>query len=78
MFQSIIRYVAANVEGYRLSYSINGSGSTCGTAMTDTRLEGGAGVYQTLGAGGDDYRAQEFPDGSSTIISTYELKVNQE
>lgn len=77
VFQSIIRYVAANVEGYRLSYSINGSGSTCGTAMTDTRLEGGDGVYQTFGAGGDDYRAQEFPDGSSTIISTYELKVNQ-
>jgi len=78
VFQSIIRYVAANVEGYRLRYSINGSGATCGTAMTDTRLEGGAGVYQTNLVGVDDYRAQEFPDGSSTVISTYELKVNQE
>lgn len=78
VFQSIIRYMVANVSGYRLRYSINGSGATCGTAMTDTRLEGGAGNYQTNPAGGDDYRAQEFPDGSSTVISVYELKVNQQ
>jgi len=77
IFQSIIRYMVANVEGYRLRYSINGTGSTCGTVMTDTRLEGGAGVYATKFENADDYRAQEFPDGSSTVISTYELKVNQ-
>jgi len=49
----------------------------CGTTMTDTRLEG-SGNYQTRLAGDDDYRAQEFPDGSNVIIGTYTLNVRQE
>jgi len=78
LFQSIIRYMSANVTGYKLRYSINGSGQICGTQMVDTRLDGGAGTYATYQAGVDDYRAQEFPDGSSTVISYYGLYSNQE
>ena len=78
LFKSIIRYIVANTEGYRLRYSINGSGVINGTQMTDTRLEGGAGTYATYQAGADDYRAQEFPDGSPVVINTYGLYVNQE
>ena len=77
LFKSIIRYMVANVAGYRLRYSINGSGLVCGTTMTDTRLEG-SGNYQTRLAGDDDYRAQEFPDGSDVVINTYTLNVRQE
>jgi hypothetical protein len=76
VFQNIIRYIAANVNGYRLRYEINGLGTTCGTVMTDTRLEG-SGNYQTFLGGDDDYRAQEFPDGSSVTINEYELTVQQ-
>lgn len=78
IFQSIIQYMVANVTGYKLRYSINGSGLINGTQMVDSRLDGGAGTYQTYQAGVDDYRAQEFPDGSSTVISTYGLYVRQE
>ena len=77
LFKSIIKYMVANVAGYRLRYSINGSGLVCGTTMTDTRLEG-SGNYQTRLAGDDDYRAQEFPDGSNVVINTYTLNVRQE
>jgi len=77
LFKSIIRYMVANVTGYRLRYSINGSGLVCGTTMTDTRLEG-SGNYQTRQVGDDDYRAQEFPNGSAVIINTYTLNVRQE
>ena len=44
--------------------------------MVDTRLNG-AGNYQTLFVNVDDYRAQEFPDGTPTTINTYNLKVQQ-
>lgn len=77
IFKSIIRYMVANVTGYRLRYSINGSGLVCGTTMTDTRLQG-SGNYQTRQVGDDDYRAQEFPDGSAVVIGTYTLNVRQE
>ena len=75
-FQNVMRYVIANVAGLKLRYSINGAGTTCGSTMTDTRLSG-SGNYQTQQVGGDDYRAQEFPDGSPVDINTYTLKVQK-
>jgi len=76
VFQHIIKYMVANVNSYKLRYEINGAGATCGTVMTDTRLEG-SGNYQTFFGGDDDYRAQEFPDGSSVTINEYELTIQQ-
>jgi len=76
VFKSIIRYMVANVNSYKLRYETNGAGATCGTVMTDTRLEG-SGNYQTFLGGDDDYRAQEFPDGSSVTINEYELTIQQ-
>ena len=63
-------------SGHKLSYNINGSGNSRGTTMVDTRLNG-SGNYQTLLAGLDDYRAQEFPDGSPATINTYTFKITQ-
>ena len=72
-----IRYYAAeDTAGHKLSYNINGSGNARGTAMVDTRLDG-SGNYQTLVAGLDDYRAQEFPNGSPATINTYTFKITQ-
>tara|TARA_A100001015_G_scaffold312256_1_gene417068 strand:+ start:1647 stop:2582 length:936 start_codon:yes stop_codon:yes gene_type:complete len=82
-FQSLlsewIRYTAASsTDGYKITYAIgtSGSGNTRGTAIVDTRLNG-SGNYQTRFVGADDYRAQEFPNGSPTTISTYNLRINK-
>ena len=45
--------------------------------MTDTKLDG-SGNYQTLQAGVDDYRSQEFPNGSAGTINSYNLRINKE
>jgi hypothetical protein len=66
-------YAAEDTGGHKLSYNINGSGNTRGTAMVDTRLNG-AGNYQTRQVS-DDYRSQEFPNGSAATISTYTFKI---
>lgn len=72
-----IRYMVQAEVSYRIrySYGTNGSGTgiVCGDPMTDSRLDG-TGNYQTLFAGADDYRAQEFPDGSGQVINVYTLK----
>ena len=73
----IIKYAATSVTGSRIRYSYNGLGSTCGTVMTDTRLDG-SGNYQTRFVNGDDYRAQEFPNGSSSVVNSYSLRVRKE
>ena len=73
-----IRETAAeSSDGYQISYTIetSGSGNTRGTGMVNTKLNG-SGDYQTRQVG-DDYRAQEFPNGSPTTIATYNLRINK-
>ena len=70
LLQEWIRHTAAaSTDGYRLSYSYT-TGNNRGTGMTDTKLDG-SGNYQTRFVNADDYRAQEFPDGTPTTINTY-------
>jgi hypothetical protein len=69
-----IRYDAANTVGQKITYTMATSGgNTRGTAIVDTRLNG-AGNYQTRQVG-DDYRSQEFPNGSAATITTYNLRI---
>jgi len=75
-FQDFMRYAAASIVGTRLRYNFNGSGTIQGSGMVDTRLNG-SGNYQTFFGGVDDYRAQEFPDGTAVTIATHYLKLNQ-
>ena len=79
LLQEWIRYTAvSSSDGYSLSYNIgaSGSGNTRGSGMADTRLNG-SGNYQTRFVHTDDYRAQEFPNGKPTTISTYYLRINK-
>ena len=65
-------------DGFSLSYNIgsSGSGNTRGSGMADTILNG-SGNYQTRQVNNDDYRAQEFPNGSATTAATYFLRINK-
>jgi len=77
LFLEWIRETASESgDGYQIVYSLATSGgNTRGTAMVDTRLNG-AGNYQTLQSG-DDYRSQEFPNGSAATITTYNLRITK-
>ena len=78
LFTEWIRETASeSADGYKIVYSMGTSGgNTRGTAMVDTRLNG-SGNYQTLNPGLDDYRAQEFPNGSAVTITTYNLRITK-
>jgi len=79
LMQEWIRYTAvSSSDGYSISYNVgtSGSGNTRGSGMADTRLNG-SGNYQTRFVNTDDYRAQEFPNGTATTINTYYLKINK-
>jgi hypothetical protein len=79
LVQEWIRYTAASsADGYSISYNLgtSGSGNTRGSGMGDTILNG-SGNYQTLYVNTDDYRAQEFPDGTAVTANTYYLRINK-
>jgi YD repeat-containing protein len=79
LLQEWMQYTAVSSgDGYSLSYNIgsSGSGNTRGSGMADTILNG-SGNYQTRQVNNDDYRAQEFPDGSATTAATYYLRINK-
>ena len=79
LIQEWIRYTAvSSTDGYSLSYNMgaSGSGNTRGSGIADTRLNG-SGNYQTRFVNTDDYRAQEFPNGTATTIATYFLRINK-
>ena len=78
LLQGWIRKTAADsTDGYKITYNLgtSGSGNIRGSGMSDTRLNG-TGNYQTRQVS-DDYRAQEFPDGTPTSINTYYLRIQK-
>ena len=80
LMQEWIRSTAvSSSDGYSISYNIgaSGAGQTRGSGITNTELQGGSGNYQTRQAGADDYRAQEFPDGTAATATTYYLRINK-
>ena len=79
LIQGWIRYTAASSsDGYAISYNIgtSGSGSERGSGIADTILNG-AGTHTTNKVGEDDYRSQEFPDGTATTAATYYLRIHK-
>ena len=77
LFTEWIRETAAeSSDGFQITYTVATSGgNTRGTAMVDTKLDG-SGVHRTLQVG-DDYRAQEHPNGSAQTITTTALRINK-
>ena len=79
LIQEWIRYTAvSSTDGYSLSYNMgtSGSGNTRGSGIADTTLNGSCN-YQTRFVNANDYRAQEFPNGTATTIATYFLRINK-
>ena len=74
MLLAEIRHHTVNTSGSRIVYSINGSGNNRGSGMVDTKLDGG-GNYQQRFVNANDYRAQEFPNGTAQTQNTFFLKI---
>lgn len=77
LFAPFIRYAIFALPGYTLRYNVNGAGTRQGTSMTNKEMVGVTGQYTTFKASGDDYRAQEFPNGTITVIDTWNLNLER-
>ena len=76
IMKECIRYTAESLSGNRVRYYIDGSGTSLGSGMVNTKLN--SSTYQQRYVNTDDYRTQEFPAGSAATISTYYLKARKE
>ena len=72
-----MRHVASEVTGSKIRYKLDTGTDDVqlGSGITDTILTGGSGVYTTSNPSADDYRAQEFPDGTETTATTWNLRM---
>jgi len=75
LLEAYVRYATTQSVGDRIKYQVATSapsgGAQRGTSMTDTSLTGGAGVYTQQFVNSNDYRSQEFPDGTPATSTTY-------
>lgn len=76
-FEPLIQHAIYGYTGMTLRYNVDGSGTTQGSAMTNTVLSNVTGNFTIYAATGDDYRAQEFPNGTLITANTYELKLER-
>lgn len=75
-FEDILKELMRYYAKESIRYSINGTGSNKGSAITNTILDGN-GDYQTRFVNADDYRAQEFPDGTAVTANTWNLRITR-
>ena len=64
-------------SGYTLRYNFDGTGTTKGTAIVNNVLTGVTGNFTTHKASANDYRAQEFPNGTNQATTIHRLKVER-
>ena len=81
LLQEWIRETASeSSDGYQIQYNINGSGNIR-TTITERVLTGVTGNHQTLdtnpGSAHDDYRAQEFPNGTEADGNSYTFRITK-
>lgn len=73
MLTSYIRYATTQSSGDRIKYefatSAPSGGAQRGSSIIDTKLDG-SGTLAQLNVGANDYRAQEFPDGTAQTVTT--------
>ena len=81
LLQEWIRETAAeSSDGYQIQYNINGSGNARASMLNKEFQDGSGnaptGNYQTSQVG-DDYRAQEWPNGTLTTANTYTFNITK-
>ena len=76
ILENEVRHCASEVSGYKITYAIGGSGTTLGSGMTNT-VRANTGAQTNIEVSIDDYRSQDFPNGSESVATTYYLKVSK-
>lgn len=73
---AILQYDIKYWAQSKIEYNINGSGNNRGSGMANTILNG-SGNYQQRYVNLNDYRSQEFPNGTAVTANTYFLRIRK-
>jgi len=74
ILENCMRHVASEETGSKIRYRWDGSGTILGSGINNTILNG-SGNYQQRFVNSNDYRTQEFPNGSAVTANTYYLRM---
>ena len=71
-------YLGGGSSQHTISYNVDGAdGVTAGSIFTDTRIVSPGSTFNTRYVNTNDYRTQEFPTGTATVISQKRFKIHQ-
>jgi len=76
-FSRLILHVTSQEVGYRLRYNINGNGYNIGSPILNKQMVGVTGAYTRRFVNLNDYRAQEFPNGTVVNQDTWRFKLER-
>lgn len=77
LFEPMIKYAIHAAAGYTLRYNVNGNGTRQGTQIANRQMIGVSGAYTKYAATADDYRAQEFPNGTIVVQDAFNLNLER-
>ena len=77
LFSPLIKHAIANEAGYTVNYNINGNGTRQGTQIANRQMIGVTGQYTKYEASENDYRAQEFPNGTIVVQNAWDLNLER-
>lgn len=77
LFAPMVRHAIHSEAGYRLRYNVNGNGTRQGTQIANRQMIGVNGAYTKYAATANDYRAQEFPNGTIVVQNAFNLNLER-
>jgi len=77
LFEPLIQWALHSEAGYSLRYNVNGSGTRQGTQIANKQMIGVSGAYTKYAASANDYRAQEFPNGTIVVQNGFNLNLER-
>lgn len=77
LFAPLIKHAIYAAAGYTLRYNVNGNGTRQGTQIANRQMIGVSGAYTKYAATADDYRAQEFPNGTIVVQDAFNLNLER-
>lgn len=77
MFGKMVKFAAYAIPGYRFRYNFDGSGTSVGSAIQNNQMTGVTGSMNYRFVNANDYRAQEWPNGTNNVVNSWQLKLER-
>lgn len=77
MFGKMVKYASYAIPGYRFRYNFDANGENVGSAIQNNQMINVTGSMNYRFVNVNDYRAQEWPNGTNSVVDSWQLKLER-